>query len=203
MAAGEDGGVWLNGEDASHSWIDFVAGLEDYVVTEVVDNDERTKSIFPHCLNTIRLVTMTETKTAEPFIGAAVHRFGVRETIPTDNWSGGGICCRIDLDTGVMGPGVRHPRNTDGVLEWHSRHPDTGEGLEGVQVPRWDEVKATLLGLCKKVPFIKYAGWDLAVTTTGIQVVECNPTCDLDLIQIHGPLLEGDRARGFFSHPKP
>lgn len=189
----------LNGRAVTAAQVDgFIQKLDHYLVTETVQQARYAEMICPLTTNTVRVVTMIDPDTGEPFIARAVHRFGTFETQPADNWSRGGLCALVDLETGVLGPGVKHPKQTAGKLEWRSHHPDTGEAVEGVRVPRWQDLCVTLLDVVRRNPFLKYVGWDVAVTEDGFFVIEGNKNTDVDLLQVHGGLLTDPRVQRFY-----
>ena len=53
--------------------------------------------------------------------------------------------------------------------------------------------------LARKLSFLPYLGWDIAVTSDGFKVVEINGNTDVDLLQIKKPLLSDDRVRSEYS----
>ncbi len=191
----------LNGRAVTPDGVLGLTGkLDNYLVTEVVRQAAYAKTICPATTNTVRVITFMEPGTSEPFIARAVHRFGTFETQPTDNWSRGGLCAAVDLRTGVLGPGVKHAKRTQGKLEWQPHHPDTGEAIEGVRIPRWQGICDALLETVRKAPFLTYVGWDVAVTDDGFFVIEGNKNTDVDLLQVHGGLLKDPKVRSFYEH---
>ena len=191
----------LNGRAVTPAEVrEFVRHLDNYLVTETVQQARYARAICPATTNTVRVVTIIDPETNEPFVARAVHRFGTSETQPTDNWSRGGLCTLVDLKTGKLGPAVKHPQRTEGKLRWRSHHPDTGEAIEGVYVPRWEELCSALLDAVRSAPFLKYVGWDVAVTDQGFSVIEGNKNTDFDLLQVHGGLLRDPRVRHFYEH---
>jgi hypothetical protein len=98
-------------------------GLNDYIVTEFVQQGEFPSSIFPGAVNTIRLLTMSDPDTEEPFIAAAAHRFGSHVSAPVDNLHAGGLSALIDLESGVLSAAAE--RGEDRLI-MHDVHPDTG-----------------------------------------------------------------------------
>lgn len=152
--------------------------------------------IAPHCGNTIRVLTLRDE--VGPFVGRAVHRFGTRETAPTDNWSLGGLCAKVDLETGVLGKAVKHPTHTNGVLRWVERHPDTDALIEGTIVPRWPQIQAELLRTLDDLPEFVEVGWDILITNESFWVIEGNLDPGFSSLQVHGSLLKDDRVKAFY-----
>lgn len=166
----------------------------DHVVTEYLRQASYARRIFPGSANTIRVLMVRDGD--GPFIGAAVHRFGSSSTAGVDNWSAGGFCARIDVDTGQLGPAVAFPNEP--TLRWVDQHPDTGAPITGVVVPGWEEVHRAIREAGDKWSFLRHVGWDLIVTDDGPRFIEGNNWADLDLLQVHGGLLRDERLRRFY-----
>jgi len=197
-----DEGVRLNGVPVTPAEVaQRVSTLDGYLIVAWVQQAAYAHEIFPGSANTIRIVTMQDPETGEVFIPAAIHRFGTVATAPTDNFQTGGVSAAIDLSTGVLGRAVQFPSYTGGGLRWLAAHPDTRAPITGVAVPRWDEVRATVTKLVTVYRFLKYVGWDVVVTDSGVVIIEGNHNINLGL-QVHGPLLENPRARRFFEYHK-
>ena len=174
----------------------FQRKLDAYLVTRCVEQADYARAIFPGSANTIRFLTMWVEDARAPFLAAAVLRFGTRHTAPTDNWSGGGLSARIDLDTGIVSRAAAHPDSS--VLQWHDRHPDTGAEIAGIQVPGWKELKTSMLELSSRLAMFPYLGWDVVVTNAGMKILEANHYPGLTMIQVHAPLLADPRVRRFY-----
>lgn len=166
-----------------------------HVVEAVLEQHPYAAAIYPGALNTIRVLVLRRDH-EPPFIAAAAHRFGNSRTGAVDNLARGGISTLVDLETGTLSAGRSIPGFHSGVQ--HDRHPDTGAAFEGVEVPRWNEVKALALELMLLVPGLQIAGWDVCVTRDGPRVIEGNGIPDPDVIQTHRPLLLDARTREFF-----
>jgi hypothetical protein len=136
-----------------------------------------------------------------PFIARAVQRMGTPETVPTDNWSAGGISAPIDLESGVLGEGRRNPlKSGQSMGDRVSEHPDTGAQIEGAVLPYWAEVQDTVLRAAASLPFNRMAGWDVLVDSDGVPVIiEANGDSDINLLQVHGGLLTDQRIRRFYA----
>jgi hypothetical protein len=150
-------------------------------------------------VNTIRALTLWAPGEPAPFIARAVQRIGTADTVPTDNWSGGGICAPIDLATGQLGVGRMNPRKSMRPETHYARHPDSGARIEGAVLPGWEMVKRVVLRAAASMPINRYIGWDVAVDDTNTPlIVEGNSNSDLDLLQVHGGLLTDPAVRRFF-----
>ncbi|MPY75480.1 MAG: hypothetical protein GEU87_14600 [Alphaproteobacteria bacterium] len=186
------------GEKTASDLESFLKSRSQSIAVEFVQQHGYAEQIFPLSTNSLRIVTMWDYRKGCPFIAAAVHRFGRNQTIPVDNWTQGGLSVSVDLDRGCLGKGIMHP--STGVPGWHSAHPDTGEQIEGIVVPGWERICTQLLQAASTVPFLPYIGWDIVVTDVGFTVLEGNNYSDVNLIQVHGPLLRDPRIETFFRH---
>ena len=191
------GTILLNGKPTDQDDIErWLRRLDDFIITEIIEQAEYASRIFPDSANTLRIVTMRDPdEDGRPFIPVATHRFGVRESVPTDNWSRGGLDAKVDLVTGRLGPAKRDPRISSTTLV---RHPDTGSVIEGVTIPRWEEVVATVLRLADTFSFLTFVGWDVIVADDGVVVIEGNNPPDR-VIQKEHPFMADARVRRFFA----
>lgn len=191
------GKIIINGEVVSYEkYLSIVGSLENYLITEFIYQHKYSSEIFPHTANTIRILTMCDDDNNEPFIATAIHRFGSKKSIPVDNWARGGYSCPISLDTGALGKAAAYP--SSGKLCFESRHPETGNKIENVIVPRWKMIKHKTIEMAKALSFIPYIGWDIVVTKERFTVIEGNNCTGVNLLQIHSPLLENARVRRFY-----
>lgn len=57
----------------------------------------------------------------------------------------------------------------------YEKHHDSGITFAGWQIPRYDELVATVKEMHEKImPEHPYIGWDMALTDAGWVVIECN-----------------------------
>lgn len=196
LARRDDGGLTLNLEPIIAATLRRrIVALDQHVVTGFVRQANYARTIYPDTSNTIRVVTMIDPETGDPFILVAVQRFGTVASWPVDNWTRGGVSVFVDPESGVMGRGATYPRGD--AMEWIERHPDSGERFTGLAIPGWDEIRWRLLEFVRRHPEFKYVGWDVIVTDDGFTVVEGNDNTDINLLQIHGGFLRDPRARAF------
>jgi hypothetical protein len=157
------------------------------------------RELFPDSANTLRLLTLWTPGEAAPFVARAVQRIGTADTVPTDNWSGGGISAPVELATGRLGEGRMHPLKGKRAEQRFTHHPDTGARIAGAVVPGWGEVREVVLRAAASVPFNRMAGWDILVDGEGVPVIlEANGNSDVNLLQVHGGLLAEPHIRQFY-----
>lgn len=195
-----NGVISLNEEELSmNDFKEFVFRLDHYLIQEYISSADYSNKIYEGTINSIRILVMRDVKNNEPFIATAVHKFGSENTKPVDNVWNGGMTALVDLNTGILQKSAYHSHNNQNI-QWQSSHPDTGEEIEGTKIPHWEYVKQSVLGLTKQLNFLNYVGWDVAVTPEGVKIIEGNNYSDVNILQIHQPLLIDDRVREFYQH---
>lgn len=177
----------------------FSEALDDSLITEHLQQAHYSNSIYPGTINTIRILVMKDPDTNRSFIATAIHKFGSKKTEPVDNVWGGGVTALVDLETGVLGRPALHNENNK-KIEWIEKHPDTQQVIKNIQIPHWREVKSSILSLTDELKNIQYVGWDVVITNDGFKIIEGNNYSDVNIIQIHQPLLKGQRVKKFYKY---
>ena len=172
-----------------------LVALDDYLVSDFVDQAAYAREIFAETTNTIRVLTMHGP--AKPFIAGAVHRFGRTSSLPVDNWTRGGLSARIDERTGALG--VAAGLDARGGVVWHEWHPDSGAAIAGTEIPGWKAIRDGVLAAARRTAFLPYVAWDLVATDSGFQLIEGNSSPDVRTLQVHEPLLRSSRTRAFYA----
>ena len=176
------------------SLIEFLHQREDYIICEYMQQHSYAEHLYSQTVNTIRFITMRNTKSHEFEVFYAVQRIGRKTTIPVDNGSKGGLVSRIDLDTGTLSAAKSlHDLNE------YQYHPDSGNCIEGVRIPGWSQIKLQILEVCKNIPYMDFIAWDLLVTDQGICVIEANSSSGVNIIQLWGGQKNG-LLGDFFSY---
>lgn len=168
-----------------------------FLVESGIRQHPYASSIHPHCVNTIRVLTLKDPETGRHFVAGAAHRFGTQRTGCVDNFSFGGLSALVDIETGILSAAKSNP----GFYQCnrHPRHCDSGAAIEGVSVPYWEQAKDWCLKVAAAIPGIVHVGWDVAITADGPVIVEGNARiANPNLIQAHRPLLTNPRVRRFY-----
>ncbi len=164
--------------ESLEAMFDYVKKSGKKLAEEVIIQHPVLNEIYPKSLNTCRLVTVLGEK--GPHIMYAIIRIG-SHGMEIDNISSGGMYCPIDVETGVIiGPGCDYNVNT------YVTHPDTGVKLEGIQIPKWDEVKALVNEATKVHPELALLGWDVAISEKDVQLIEANDYPGNEPMQMKG-----------------
>lgn len=199
---------WANGQIKRNSqrlskeaFRDYLTNLNDYFVSDFIQQGQFAQGLFPVSLNTIRILTMIDPQTEQAFIGAAVFRVGTRLSAPTDNFRRRGLSFAIDPISGRLGKGAMLPHR--GRVHWFDRHPNTGRRVTGQLIPHWSDIQTNILVVANHVynsHQVKYVGWDVIVTDEGVSLLEGNSRPGVSLHQVHQPLLTNPQTKAFYEH---
>lgn len=191
-----DDGLLLDGRPTEVDQLGAVIRrLDAFILTEYAAQAAYAKEIFPGSANTLRIVTMRDPDTDEPFVATAIHRFGRTASIPVDNFSSGGVFAAIDPETGVLGRlQLFDPRSV--TVTWIDDHPDTSSRVLGREVPGWFDVVDDLMEFLRRHTYLSYIGWDIVKTDDGMRVLEANYGSFLQIQAVH-PFLSDPRIRRF------
>jgi hypothetical protein len=143
--------------------------IRGYILEEAVEQHPYMQEIYPHSVNTLRIITYLTKDNLPKIIGTRM-RMGRNGTL-VDNISQGGIHGSIDPATGKITGGfsVTARRQSD-ITE----HPDTRVRFPGREIPFWQQV----VDLCQKAasvtPFQRFVGWDIAIGKNGPILIEGN-----------------------------
>jgi hypothetical protein len=193
-----DGGVRVDGEATTRAAFERrVDGLDGYLVTAHVEQADYAARLYPDAVNTLRVLTLRDPDTGEPFVADAVQRIGTDRSAPVDNWSRGGLSAAV-RDDGTLSAAARWDGDA-GRLRRHAAHPDTGATVEGVRVPGWPAVRDGVLAMAEAVPQLPRVGWDVVATGDGaFTLLEVNAHAGVETLQIHRPHLADPRVRRFY-----
>ncbi len=192
----KNGLLFINGQEIEIDKFDsLVKNMDYYIACEYIEQSSYGHDLFPNSLNTIRILTMKDPQNYEPFIAFAVQRIGTKKSGFVDNWTSGGLSSNIDLESGELSKAASFHNNS---LTWHSNHPDTGNKIEGNIVPNWNLIKEKVLELANKLPYLDYIGWDIVPFEEYIIVIEANNHSDVNLLQVHKPLLKNEKIKSFY-----
>lgn len=169
---------------------------DGYVVCEHVAQHPDIAHLYPLTTNTLRVLTLQD-EDCDAFVAAAVLRIGTAASDPADSWTGGGLSAPVEVQTGRVGLAATYPVHS-GRIVWHESHPDSGAPIEGLRIPHWGRLVRELLEVVRGVPMFRHVGWDLVVTAEGFRILAGSNCSDINLLQIHGPLLSDARVAAFY-----
>lgn len=148
------------------------AANRDTLAEEFIVQHSVIAAYNPKSVNVPRLNTMID-KNGEVQVFSAFFRTGAGEAV-VDNLGAGGMAAHIDVDTGIV-----DTLAIDEAQNEYLVHPMTGQVFPGFRIPRWEEAKALVTAAAREVPEMRYIGWDVAVTETGVCLIEGNDRADI------------------------
>ena len=142
---------------------------DDYLFQEAVRQHGGMSALYPHSLNTFRVLT-GQNAGGDVHVLCAVLRMGSGGNA-VDNSHAGGLFIGADLDSGRLMT-YAHQLFFYGGRRF-DRHPDTGVRFEGYPVPLFDEAMEMSRRAHAWLPH-PYAGWDVGITPDGPVIIEAN-----------------------------
>lgn len=145
-----------------------------FSITEFIDNHQDLKQFYSGATHTIRVMLINR-HGDDPWIANAFLRLATEKTGTTDNIANGGICARIDLETGHI---FQAEKIENHIITSCRTHPDTGLLIDGF-IPLWSAVKDAVLEVSRYLFQLEYMGFDVVVSDKGIKILEINTHQDL------------------------
>jgi hypothetical protein len=166
-------------------------GIEKYSTSELLESD--LLSLYDHlvkdsmlleecisahddinlgttALSTFRIFTMIDGK-GEVHVLKAKYRAGIGDAI-TDATDGLCIHYPISIKYGIIeGPGISiNELNGDHYF----CHPGCDKLVVGMRIPMWNHVLDVIIKAAKRIPQVRYVGWDIAITNNSVEIIEGN-----------------------------
>ncbi len=169
-----------------------------YVHTQLIEQHAAINRIHGKSVNTLRIITIvTQTKHVE-FIGG-FYRFGVGES-EVDNATSGGFTVGVNMKEGTLKAQGHYLMEFGGATI--TKHPDSGVVFEGFQIPFYDAILDLLTEALHVFPD-RLIGWDIAITTDGPVIVECNSYPHIPLSDMaYGGMLKNKHMRALLDEVK-
>ena len=151
-----------------------------YILEEPLKEIESIQEFHPWSINTIRIVTLYDTTTGIVHFMNARLRMGNKKN-NVDNFHFDGIGANIDIESGIINGVGYDTRNRTYLV-----HPLTGKQIIGFRMPLWDKCKQFIEQAARRMPTVRYVGWDLVVRPDGsLCLIEANDNADHDFQQLH------------------
>jgi hypothetical protein len=189
--------LYLNNKVTSWDELNhYLLSLDNYLIMEYIKQGSFSESLSPESANTMRIIMMVDKDTNEPFIAGGAQRIGSSKSNGKDNFALGGFSAGIDIDSGELSKAVSIPEK--GKVMHYNKHPETNAQIAGLKIPNWLDIKEKLIQVMKKVPYIKYIGWDIILTDNGIVAIEGNNHPEPRSVQAHQALLKLSQVKKFY-----
>lgn len=176
----------------------FLYSLKDYIVSEYVQQHQYAQEVNSSSLNTIRMLCVRDKRLNTFNVVRCFHRFGSNGSL-VDNLGGGNACLHfVDIATGIVeSAGMVNINNQGEQYSEHVIHP-SGRDLTGLKIPSFNEIKDKVLEISNSFPFLKYVGWDIAITEKGFKIIEANSLTSLGILQRKGGYLDDPILKDIF-----
>ncbi len=197
----DEGKFFVNGKEADFRTIETIfSKLDNYLVTEFAVQHEYSSRLYPRTTNTMRLLTLWDIERDEAFLAGQVHRIGTSRSYPVDNFKGGrgGLTVPIDRETGELGEA--HHVSDEGRVVRTSGHPETDAPIEGVRVPRWQQMTGEIVRIAGLMPYNRLTSWDVIMTEKSYSIIEINAGTAFGVFQIIDGMVNDPRIRRFYEH---
>lgn len=154
------------------------------LLEELIQQHPDVNKLYPYSVNSLRVTTLLDKDNKVHFLPTILRMGG--ENMEIDNVSSGGVYVQVDPSGRISSHGFKEDGNfnLDGghIVE---AHPTTGTRFLGHQLPHVPEALAFAETLAKKVPQYRYIGWDIALTETGVDLIELNTYAAYDMSQCY------------------
>lgn len=157
----------------------------DFELEEVLIQNKKVSAIYPDAINTVRIVTILGDDDTTHVI-CAYFRIGNGSFV--DNFNSGGMVAPVDETTGkVIDKAIDKNKNL------YERHPKTDHIIKGFSFPDWKKALELVKKASKKIPEVRYVGWDICFSDKGPVLVEGNEYPGHDIYQLpeHTPNKQG------------
>lgn len=176
----------------------FIYSLNDYVVSEYVQQHNYAQEINSSSLNTIRMLCVWDDDINGFYVARCFHRFGSNGSL-VDNLGGGNACLYfVNIETGELEAAGMTNNNNLGEYYSDSVIHASGKNLAGLKIPKFEEIKNKVVEISNSLPFLRYVGWDIAITEDSFKIIEANSLTSLGILQRKGGYLEDPRLRKIF-----
>ncbi|MDP3387179.1 MAG: sugar-transfer associated ATP-grasp domain-containing protein [Eubacteriales bacterium] len=135
---------------------------DNFCIQDIIRQDPMMAKFNPDSVNSIKILTAR--MDGDIIFVDSYVRIGLKGTI-TDNFGTGGIYCGVDK-SGLL--------KSYAYGEYPNRyysHPDTGVKFEGTRYPGFDQIVEKSLLLHKRLPYFRFATWDMTFDNTGEAVL--------------------------------
>lgn len=157
--------VFLSGD--LNSFLKSLDKKEIYIVQPRIQQADDFNRINSSSVNTLRVIT--QSLNGEVKVCVCVMRMG-RKGKMVDNSHQGGLSIQIDVADGTFASSATAEHGGG----CYTSHPDSGFIFKGSQISNWDSIKSAIIKCASMFPELKEIAWDVAVTKSGIEMIELN-----------------------------
>lgn len=163
----------------------FSAMNKDTICEAFIYQHDKMNELNPDSVNTVRIVSLLNEDDVS--IISATIKVGAIRGVHVDNMRQKGIGAQVDILTGTVSThGCDYKDNV------YTNHPLTNTQFLGFNIPYWDEAIALIKEAHKKLPLCRLIGWDVAITQTGVELVEANDAPGTMIMQLGAAVPRGE-----------
>lgn len=140
---------------------------ETYIVQCGIKQRDDISQINQSSVNTLRVVTQNINHKVK--VCVCVMRMG-RKGKKVDNSHQGGLSVQIDVNDGAF-YSTATAEHGGGCFYCH---PDSGFIFNGNRIDNWESIKSEIERCASLFPELKEIAWDVAITSSGIEMIELN-----------------------------
>ena len=141
----------------------------------LVKQTKQMSSMNESSVNTVRFMTALYPDNKARLIATFI-KIGRAGTCVDNAGSGGNVDAGVNIQTGELEHVIRF--DGWGNITNIQNHPDNSNQLEGDKINNWQSIVNEVLHFQECFPYIKAAGWDIAITNEGPVVIEVNDFWD-------------------------
>ena len=135
------------------------------------------QNLYPNAVNSMRIITVLDAQ-GESHLLYVVQKMGLNGSIIDNNC----LFTPVDPETGKIKYPAHSGDTTLGII--YHEHPNTHVHLQGYEIPFAKRAVEMCLEAAKKVPQVRYVGWDVATTPNGPAIIEGNTYTAHDFWQL-------------------
>lgn len=177
LDGGSGRGIWKYDFKDTDNLEEVYNNTQGNLIEEVIQQHPIMNELNPTSVNTVRVFTINDGSSVN--IIACSLRTGSGGSI-IDNLHSGGMSAAIDIEKGIV-----FTNAINANLERFENHPSTNVKFRGFEIPNWEQAISTVKLAAKKIPELRYVGWDIAILNDGAELIEANHDPAHDLIQIN------------------
>lgn len=172
------GQLFVNGRETAASSLQAQMDGK-YIIQERLVQHPEMNRLYPHAVNTLRLITLRQGDEIELVSGT--FRMGAGGN-PWDNWSSGGIGVGMNIETGRLNREGMFRSCGSGMI---SEHPETKVRFETFEIPFYRKAAEMVKELHAFFYGVHSIGWDVAIAEKGPSIIEGNNSWCIGFQQIH------------------
>lgn len=155
---------------------------KQYLIEEAIVQCDELNEINPYAVNSFRIVTL--------YNDGEVYIIG--NALRVNQGKAEAVGCTEDLYFSLNEEGIIDSNVVDDYGNIYENHPLTKKSFKDVKVPYIKEAFDMCIASAKKLPRVRYIGWDVAITPKGPCLIEGNEYPGYGIIQFYK--LKGSRT---------